>query len=523
MKKIMMFLVSLFIGCLLGSVSVEGATNDQVLLVYDSLNLANEQGDTVDSLQRLLTSLGVEVDTVQEKDYLPGMLNTDAYAGVISLVNWAEKGLVSETLIKDRSRFTGKKLHIGMGLAADEEASFTGTFQELSHRQYTLIQQENVFQQSLPYQDQSLVLTTKSGEIFGKLKTQEVTEEEYPFGVIQGKNAFLPIYTNQGAVFLQSAELIQAWLGKNASYEPILTFRGFHPFYDMTLASDFIDELSQRSLNYIVSTTTVNTNNQLQAYEVFIDVLQKIQRSNLIFLSVPAVNGADVRDGRVLAPLLEEEISLLVSGDVYPVGLTAPGYWNQDQEYREDALAETKTLILEGNPAVDQQYYRRQDNRSETYDTAFYSIDGMALEGIEWLGEQGYPDYQFPMPTSLAYLFPSTQEEVTDTLKKLATSPFDFGKKYDSNYHFVVSTVTQEIQYQHGQLQLNGENVSRFMLHEETIVAKEAYQGLFAQLFRQLNNGLILFIAVVMIVIVILFISGARRYAAKYRQNGGRK
>ena len=43
---------------------------------------------------------------------------------------------------------------------------------------------------------------------------------------------------------------------------------------------------------------------------------------------------------------MEQQISLLVDRHVYPVGISAPGYWNQDLQYQEDGLAISDTVIL---------------------------------------------------------------------------------------------------------------------------------------------------------------------------------
>ena len=376
MRKILLFCLGLLAVCTWFPNTGEAA-EERVLLVYDSLNLADSGEKNIDSLQRLLTSMGVKVDTVQDKDYLDNMLRDDVYTAVISFSNWTEKGIQSESFKKDRQAFSGSKLHIGMNVDADEEKLFNGEFRQLSHRQYTLIQQQDFYEQQLDYLDQSLILDTSEGAIFGTLMTQELETKEYPFGVVQGKNAFLPMYSQSGAIFLQSTELIQQWLGKTNTYEPLLTFKSFSPLNDMKIAEDFVTEINRRAVYYVLSSTSTYQNNDLIVYNVFTNILDKAQESGLIFLSVPAVNSANTNDGRILNTIMEETISLLVSNSLYPVGISAPGYWNQDTQYRTDGLTYGKTIILEENPSTENIHYRVEDDRAAIYDTA--SIHWMPL------------------------------------------------------------------------------------------------------------------------------------------------
>ncbi|MDK6820690.1 hypothetical protein QP357_29425, partial [Klebsiella pneumoniae] len=77
----------------------------------------------------------------------------------ISMVNWPEQaGVIASDFLADRVHFKGKQLHIGRNMRDDEKQYFSGTWKELSHRQYRLEDEKNRFSQVLPFQDQSVVL-----------------------------------------------------------------------------------------------------------------------------------------------------------------------------------------------------------------------------------------------------------------------------------------------------------------------------------------------------------------------------
>lgn len=185
------------------------APSKHVLLVYDSLNIAGKKENDVDALQRVLTSFGVEVQSVAVSDYVTGELLNDGYDSLISMVNWPEQaGVIASDFLADRVHFKGKQLHIGRNMRDDEKQYFSGTWKELSHRQYRLEDEKNRFSQVLPFQDQSVVLENTQGQTVGRLKTQELAPEEYPFGVIENGHAFLPMFERKGAVFLESLDVI---------------------------------------------------------------------------------------------------------------------------------------------------------------------------------------------------------------------------------------------------------------------------------------------------------------------------
>ena len=139
------------------------APSKHVLLVYDSLNIAGKKENDVDALQRVLTSFGVEVQSVAVSDYVPGELLNDGYDSLISMVNWPEQaGVIASDFLADRVHFKGKQLHIGRNMRDDEKQYFSGTWKELSNRQYRLEDEKNRFSQVLHFQDKSVVLDRKS-------------------------------------------------------------------------------------------------------------------------------------------------------------------------------------------------------------------------------------------------------------------------------------------------------------------------------------------------------------------------
>lgn len=505
------------------SQNVQAAETKRVLLVYDSLNIAEERENDVDALQRLLTSFGVVVQSISEEDYLPGQLLNDSYDGVISMVNWPAQTTASESgFIQDREKYTGKQFHIGLSMRPDEKKYFSGTWKELSHRQYRIEDGEGQFSQLLPFQDQSVMLENTSGKTFGKLITQELDPEEYPFGVVENGHGFIPFFSRKGAVFLESAQVLSEWLEIKKPSRPYLAIEGFNPMKNLEAAQYLQKELVKTSLPYILSSTSVSQNNTILPYKLFTDILRSFGATGVVFLEVPVVNNVNLNDNHALTQLLEQQISLLVDRNVFPVGVSAPGYWNQDEQYQADGLGIANTVILHENPPIDQVLYRSQSGESKVFETAFFNLASDYLDGIEWKSGEQQTDYKFPMPTTISFAFPNSKKEVDQVIKEIKNEPIIF-KVSGNGYKFGIQTLTQKIEFAYNRFYLNGQLVNGLDDLAKTDLPQLPFNGLFARFFNITNAVLVILVVVTLVVLSVLFLMGRRNYRSKYINKGERK
>lgn len=492
------------------------APSKHVLLVYDSLNIAGKKENDVDALQRVLTSFGVEVQSVAVSDYVPGELLNDGYDSLISMVNWPEQaGVIASDFLADRVHFKGKQLHIGRNMRDDEKQYFSGTWKELSHRQYRLEDEKNRFSQVLPFQDQSVVLENTQGQTVGRLKTQELAPEEYPFGVIENGHAFLPMFERKGAVFLESLDVISQWLESEKMSRPFLTISDFNPLRDMSVATYLQEELVKTTYPYILSSTSVSQNNTILPYKLFTNALRAFASTGVIFLETPVVNNVDLNDQRALKQLMEQQISLLVDRHVYPVGISAPGYWNQDLQYQEDGLAISDTVILRENPPIERVFYRNQTGESITYKNALFDLPYDYLSGIEWTDKDNPNDYRFPMPTTISFSFPNSKKEVDHLIQEVKEAPIVFSVS-EADQHFTVQTQTQKIEFRNNRFFLNNQIVNGLADTGASTVEKQRFTGLFSFFFSITNNILIGVVTLALIILIILFMIGRKNYRSKY-------
>nr|WP_246875402.1 hypothetical protein [Enterococcus faecalis] len=492
------------------------APSKHVLLVYDSLNVAGEKENDVDALQRVLTSFGVEVQSVAVSDYIPGELLNADYDSLISMVNWPEQaGVIASDFLADRVHFKGKQLHIGRNIRDDEKQYFTGKWKELSHRQYHLEDEKGRFSQILPFQDQSVVLDGTDGETIGKLKTQELEPEVYPFGVIENGHGFIPMFERKGAIFLESVEVISKWLESEQFSRPFLTISGFNPLKEMSVATYLQEELVKTTYPYILSSTSVSVNNTILPYKLFTNALRSFAATGIIFLETPVVNNVDLNDQRALHQLLEQQISLLVDRHVYPVGISAPGYWNQDLQYQEDGLSISDTVILRENPPIDRVFYRNQTGESLTYKNALFDLPYDYLSGVEWSTKSKSVDYRFPMPTTVSFPFPNSKKEVDQLIQKIEKSPLIFSIT-EADQHFTLQTQTQKIEFRKNRFFLNNKIVNGMADTGASTVEKQKFTGVFAFFFNITNTILVVLVTLTLVILVVLFMIGRKNYRSKY-------
>ncbi|KLD60757.1 hypothetical protein WP50_07685, partial [Lactiplantibacillus plantarum] len=75
---------------------------------------------------------------------------------------------------------------------------------------------------------------------------------------------------------------------------------------------------------------------KFKAYQRFAKVLRLIEnRGGVIFLKTPVVGGVTASSGPGLSKLMDSYVIQLAQNQVYPVGISASAYWNQDRVYRQ--------------------------------------------------------------------------------------------------------------------------------------------------------------------------------------------
>ena len=512
------------------SPSVQAATTIQnpskVLVVYDSLNERNHRQEDVQTLSRMLMSMGQQVTMMSMSDYHAGMISKGHYQAVITMINWPGMKFDNPAFDRDRQQFNGKKLHIGPLMTADEKQNFPGNWQEINQQSFILKGQNNRYEQQVDFQRQIQLLDQVTGneQALSQLVAANGANQTYPFGIINGQNAYLPFFSSQGATLLSSIQLIAQWLGVHGNYVPYVDVRDFTPLSSFTATKEFIKNLDSFEGNMIITTTSTTQNTDTKTFKNYLKFLREMTRNNraVVYLNVPALNGVDSSNDDTLMNMLTQEVSTLIENKIFPLGISAPTYWNFDKYYQLNALNFGDATLLYNQ--VNNQDYHTQTSTAKAYQTMFFAIPHSALKNIKWNINGRYTDFTFPMPVTVDYHFPNSKAKAEKINREIKALPFAPENQYLYQFNTGISTQTQNLRGENGVISLNETPVSEIDFHQikQQTAGIQKNQDQTGHLTTKgivdkINNVLIVIIVVTLIVLLGMLAIGRKLYLRMFK------
>lgn len=516
-------LIALLIGIgLLWATPVQAATPPKVLLAYDSQNINAKAEKQVDSLQRLLTSLNLEVHTIAIDQYHAGDLERYQFQGVVTMINWPQTKFKTDAFIKDRQKFSGIKLHIGPKLVADERAALGVDVKSVYHQQFNLV--DDKLQQLLPFSSSLQVVTHTNGQTFGTLKAQTPhNQPEYPYGIVSGKSGFLPYYQRSGLSFLVASRLIsQLFLGETQTRPPLLTITNVTPLSDLKKLNQLSQFLYRQGLPFAVSATSIQFNTKLPAFHRYMVALQNIEnRNGIVFLQTPRVYDTSKKTGKQLGQVMYQQLSDLTDNQVFPVGISTANYWNQDTVYQTRALGFSDHILLLPNPTDQAQVYAQQSNVSGVYQQAYYALAEHSLATVK-SGTDLTQQYElgFSAPTAITLALPSTTKGLISMEKRIKHIRWHWYNPATANLTTNLTLGRQTFRYQSGSYFLNNKLVviPTLDVHQPTSKKKATYTAAMNGFFDFQSQVLVIFIIVALLVLSVFYFIGRRVYRNMFRR-----
>ena len=237
---------------------------------------------------------------------------------------------------------------------------------KLTSSRFILKGENNRYEQQVDFQRQIQLLDKVTGneQALSQLVAANGTNQTYPFGIINGQNAYLPFFSSQGATLLSSIQLIAQWLGVHGNYVPYVDVWDFTPLSSFTATKEFIKNLDSFEGNMIITTTSTTQNTDTKTFKNYLKFLREMTRDNraVVYLNVPALNGVDSSNDDTLMNMLTQEISTLIENQIFPLGISAPTYWNFDKYYQLNALNFGDATLLY-NQVNNQDYHTQNVNR----------------------------------------------------------------------------------------------------------------------------------------------------------------
>ena len=510
--KLFILGLSLVVSCLMVfERPVQASTNDKVLLVYDSQNKTQRAEKKLDALQRSLTSMNLKVKTLSQADYKSGMLDR-SYLGVITMINWKEVGLTNQQFIQDRRQFNGIKLHIGQGLNQDEAAGLGGQVRKIYRQQFSL--ENNGNEQLLPFSESITVLDDLPAEAekIGTLATQQTDQKSYAFGVINGKNGYLPFFRNDGLSMMTEILTIGKLFHRVGKYQPLLTFNNVTPYSNLKILDQLSRYCYKNEIPFAISTTSVSQNTDLDAFDRYTAALRDVEnRGGIVFLNAPEVSSAD-NSGTVLDQKFSTYLVSLSRHQVFPVGVSAQGYWNQDKVFRNNLLKYASHWLM--LPDQGEISHVEADDEALSTQTSYFAMKLSSLKEVKKSSTMS-----FAIPTSLTISLPDSQTNVQMVKQELNRSQLTWYDPIDDHLQTEIETPSTLLQYKFGNYFINGKEQD--IKNNNTIVKKfddGKPKAALTGYFKVQGNVFMIFFVIVTIVLLIFIFIGQRVYWNRFRR-----
>lgn len=499
-----------------------------VLLVYDSLHEQEDGQVAVDMLERLLMSMGQRVTVTPIDNYHKGMISSGHYQAVITMINWPDMDFKNQAFFDDRDQFKGKKLHIGNNLTDSEKSEIPGNWVKLNQQAFILQGEHDYYEEPLRFQ-KSIELLEKpiiTDHAMSELVSKSGNNARYPYAVIHNNSAYIPYFNGEGATLLSTIQLISRWLNIKGAYHPYIAFYNFTPLSSFEVTKQFIKKLDKLESNVIITTTSTTNNTNTKTFKNYLKFLKSMTRDNhaIIYLNVPSMNATDSKNDDVLMNQLTQEISTLIENQIFPLGISAPGYWNFDRYYQLNALNFGDSVLLYGQKK--NRFYHTKVDTSEVYPTMFFALNHDVLKNVQWKLNGKYTDFDFPMPTTIAYPFPESKKQVNKTFKEIENDPFPPTDQYLYRFNTGISTQTQDLRGNEGLITLNGVPVSHIdfdALHRQNNTrntdSNKNQTNISTQkgFMNKIDNILTIIIVTTLIVLTVLLLIGRKYYRRMFK------
>lgn len=484
---------------------------DKILLVYDSENNVEKSQKKIDALQRSLTSMNLPVKTISQDKYKTGMLNH--YTGVITMINWRQVGLVNKNFIHDRDEFNGVRLHIGNNLTANEATQLGGNIKKVYQEQFIL--KINHDEQILPFSETVTVLDNLSDQVqtVGTLSTQEKDQKTYPYGVINGKNGYLPYFNSNGLSSLAAIQMIAQLFNRSSKNQPMLTITNVTPYSNLKVLDALSLYCYRKEIPFAVSASSVSKNTQMRAFTKYTTVLNSIQnRGGVIFSRMPIVGfpSPPVGSGTELNQIVTSYMVSLARENVYPIGISSSGYWNQDKVLRNNALKKADNLILLPNKRV---IYVKKDNDSIAFKKSFYAMPIASLNKVKLTYGTS-----FEVPTALTVSLPDSVTKLHSLEQEINNLQLNWLDPINLSTN--VTTGTSIMSYKHGEYYMNGkkENIQETKNTNNIPIYATKPKALFSNYFHLQGSILMIFFAIVLVILIIFALLGRQIYKNMFKR-----
>ncbi|SFE80979.1 Uncharacterized protein YdaL [Paenibacillus catalpae] len=486
----------------------EAKSSANVLLIYDSLALDTPAAGNVETLQRLLLSLGMTVRTIASDAYEPGMAGESRK--LITVCNTED---LCSSIAHEADGYTGDWLHIGPNPPNALRGKLALQTETASRQSLKLsvggLSEDHVFV------DHLALIREGQGETFGQMTSSEGTFDA-PFGIKAGGYAYVPYFEPGNLSEMALAYVLRSWLGIEASAQSYLLIRDVTPFIDLDRLEALSEQLYDAGIPFLVSVSPLFNNTDYPAMKRYMAALQTVQSYNgSVLVNVPPPTSAG-QDHTVLKEQMDGFLNHLAEAGIAPLGMTGEVKRAQEKAGREAGFAFSGTTVLFPNEAA----FPFQSETVLPFASSPYSLPADVLLQIS-REDKIWPAFPVDMAVTLDWSEIDVRQE--EVIPSVAGSWLPFAD-FKSGEHSLSSSLHKAESLQ-GALLLDGKsadlqdrsNPAEDALQLQPPAQKESFQLLFSVQSRVL---IVLIVTTLMLFAVFLTV-GYRFYKRKYYKSGG--
>lgn len=308
--------------------------------------------------------------------------------------------------------------------------------------------------------------------------------------------------------------MIAQLFNRSGQYRPLLTITNVSPYTNLAT----LDKLSlfcyKKEIPFAISMTSVSENTEMKAFDRFTSVLRNVEnRGGIIFLQTPTVSSGIDTQGQIINKNFLTYIVSLARKQVFPVGISSEGFWNQDKILRQNSLdfADHWLLLPNGKKVT----YVSEDDDAHIAKQTFFGMSASSLNNVKKNG-----DTLFNVPTALTVSMPYSQKQLEHVESEIEELNLNWYNPIDDGFKSELNTETTSLQYNHGQYIVNGkiEDIHSANSDLDKQFSDGKPTSLFSNFFRVEGNILAIFFVVIMIVLLIFIYIGQKIYWNRFRR-----
>ena len=201
----------------------------------------------------------------------------------------------------------------------------------------------------------------------------------------------------------------------------------------------------------------------------------------------------------------------LAKYQVYPIGISTQGFWNQDEVLRKNFLMSADHWLLLPNSDV---VYVDQDNNSNVVERSFLGISASSLNSVKKTSET-----RFSTPTSVLIPLPHSTKELTDFKEQINKLNFAWFDPMEMTMSTSINTGTSTVSFKNGNYFVNGKQESIGTADSSSVFNETIKQKpLLSNYFNIQGNVLTILFVIVAIVLIIFILMGRKIYWNRFNK-----